>query len=49
MNGFARGTWKSFKEVASLREFQTIQPKMAEADVNTLYNGWLTAVYRTIQ
>jgi glycerol kinase len=49
MNGFARGTWRSFKEVASLREFQTIQPKMAEADVNTLYNGWLTAVYRTIQ
>lgn len=49
MNGFARGTWRSFKEVASLREFQTIQPKMAEADVNALYNGWLTAVYRTIQ
>jgi glycerol kinase len=49
MNGFARGTWKSFKEVAALREFEPIRPKMAEAEVNTLYNGWLTAVYRTIQ
>jgi glycerol kinase len=49
MNGFARGTWKSFKDVEKLREFETIKPHMSEADVNTLYNGWLTAVYRTIQ
>ncbi len=49
MNGFARGTWKSFGEVAALREFESIQPHMPEGEVDALYNGWLTAVYRTIQ
>jgi glycerol kinase len=49
MNGFARGTWKSFAEVSALREFENVEPHMPKAEVETLYNGWLTAVYRTIQ
>jgi glycerol kinase len=49
MNGFARGTWKDFDEVASLISFESIEPHMSEGEVSALYNGWLTAVYRTIQ
>ena len=49
MNGFARGIWKSFDEVAPLRKVtQVIQPQPNEQN-NILYQGWRNAVNQLIK
>ena len=49
MNGFARGIWKSFDEVASLRKVtQVIQPQSNDQK-NILYQGWRNAVNQLIK
>jgi glycerol kinase len=49
MNGFARGVWNSFDEVAGLRKVtQVIQPQPNEQK-NTLYQGWRNAVNQLIK
>ena len=49
MNGFARGIWNNFDEVASLRKVtQVIQPQ-PNPQKNTLYQGWRNAVNQLIK
>ena len=49
MNGFARGLWQTFDEVAPLRKVtQVIQPQ-SRPDVATLYDGWRHAVEQLIR
>ncbi|MBQ3631655.1 MAG: glycerol kinase GlpK [Prevotella sp.] len=49
MNGFARGLWQTFDEVAPLRKVtQVIQPQ-SRPDVTTLYDGWRRAVEQLIR
>ena len=49
MNGFARGVWSSFDEVAPLRKVtQVIQPQPNEQK-NNLYQGWRNAVNQLIK
>ena len=49
MNGFARGIWKSFDEVAPLRKVtQVIQPQ-PNPQKNILYQGWRNAVNQLIK
>ena len=49
MNGFARGVWSSFDEVAPLRKVtQVIQPQ-PNPQKNTLYQGWRNAVNQLIK
>ncbi len=45
MNGLARGKWKNFDEVASLRtSTNRIFPSMEEVERERLYKGWQAAV-----
>jgi glycerol kinase len=49
MNGFARGLWQTFDEVAPLRKVtQVIQPQ-SRPDIATLYGGWRRAVEQLIR
>ena len=49
MNGFARGLWKSFGEVAAFRKVtQVIKPK-DDPQKHTLYQGWRDAVNQLIK
>ena len=46
MNGFARGLWKSFSDVAPFRKVTKVyQPQPADT---TLYEGWRQAVHQLI-
>ncbi len=50
MNGFARGLWKSFDEVAGFRKVtQVYQPKAKSQKLTALYEGWLGAVGQLIK
>lgn len=49
MNGFARGLWKSFDDVAAFRKVtQTFLPRPS-ATKETLYQGWRNAVNQLIR
>lgn len=49
MNGFARGLWKSFDEVTTLRKVtQVIQPQ-PNPQKSSLYQGWRNAVNQLIK
>ena len=49
MNGFARGLWKSFDDVATFRKVtQTFLPRPS-ATKETLYQGWRNAVNQLIR
>ncbi|MDE7085149.1 MAG: glycerol kinase, partial [Prevotella sp.] len=49
MNGFARGLWKSFDEVTTLRKVtQVIQPQL-NPQKSSLYQGWRNAVNQLIK
>ena len=45
MNGFSRGIWKSFDEVAALRTVDNcVLPQMDKTLCESLYQGWLHAI-----
>ncbi len=50
MNGFARGLWKSFDEVAPLRKvMQVYRPTDENQKLSALYEGWRNAVNQLIK
>ena len=49
MNGFARGLWKSFDEVKSLRKVTQVIKPNPDADTTAIYQGWREAVNQLIK
>ena len=49
MNGFARGIWKSFDEVAPLRKVTEVIEPQQNPQKQTLYQGWCNAVNQLIK
>jgi glycerol kinase len=49
MNGFARGLWKSFDEVATFRKVTEVYQPQPSEQKEKLYQGWRNAVNQLIK